>query len=818
MRISYNWLKNYIDFDIKPQELSEILTDCGLEVEGLERVESIKGGLEGILVGHVISKEKHPDADKLSLTKVDVGREEPLSIVCGAPNVDAGQKVIVATIGATLYNGDDSFKIKKSKIRGYLSEGMICAEDEVGLGNSHDGILVLDPSAKIGTTAKEYFNLKEDYVFEIGLTPNRADAVSHYGVARDLVAVLNQKYNTDTYKTKLPDVASFNIDNNDLEIKVQVEDAKACPRYTSATISGIEVKESPEWIKTYLNAIDVRPINNIVDITNFVLFELGQPLHAFDADKIKGEKIIVKKLASGTKFVTLDEEERELTDKDLMICDEQDGMCIAGVFGGIRSGVTENTKNIFLESAYFDPKTIRKTAKYHSLQTEASFRFERGADPQITELALKRALLLIKELAGGKISSSISDLHPTKLEAWEIDVNYSNIHRLIGKTLEKATIKKILIDLGITIVKESDENLLLSVPPFKVDVTRESDIIEEILRVYGYNNIEYSGQLKSSLSFTPKPDREKIQNLVSDYLSSNGFFEIMNNSLSNSKHLKSSEVLLAENNVPMMNPISQDLDVMRQTLLFGALEMVAYNQNRQNQDLKLYEFGRTYQLFKNDNSDALSSYREEKHLALILTGKKETESWVNKDTKIDFYDLKAIALNLLKRLGISINKLSIKEKITKDFQQGLTYFSGEKILMQIGNVNSKLRSSFDIKNEVLFADIHWDLMIKLAGRTKVQYKEIPKYPAVRRDLALLVNQDTKFADIERLAFKTERKFLKGVNLFDIYEGDKIEEGKKSYAVSFLLRDTEKTLTDKIIEKTMKRLLHAYESELNISIR
>ncbi|MDZ7743529.1 MAG: phenylalanine--tRNA ligase subunit beta [Bacteroidota bacterium] len=667
MRISYNWLKEYIDLDLNPEELSEILTDCGLEVEGLEKAESVKGGMEGIVIGQVLTAEKHPNADKLSVTTVDVGRDKPLHIVCGAPNVAAGQKVVVATVGTRLYMDDKPFEIRKAKIRGEKSEGMICAEDELGLGTSHEGIMVLEEDAQIGMPAKEYFEITEDYVYEIGLTPNRADAASHLGVARDLVAVLNQAQKTSKYQLKIPDTSAFKVDNDNRHIDIEIENPEACPRYTGITLSNIEVKESPNWLKNRLNTIGVRPINNIVDVTNYVLFELGQPLHAFDADKIKGEKVIVKMLPDKTRFTTLDEVERELLANDLMICNAEDGMCIAGVFGGISSGVTEKTKNVFLESACFNPVHIRKTSKYHSLQTDASFRFERGTDPNITEYALKRAILLFREVAGGQVSSEIVDVYPEKIEAWDVDIAYTNVDRLIGKKIDRESIKKILKDLGIEIKDEKAEGLKVSVPPFKVDVTREVDLIEEILRIYGYNNIDYSGQMRSSLSFMPKPDPEKIQNLISDLLTSNGFNEVMNNSLSNARYIAKSQEYNEENNVRMLNPISADLDIMRQGLIFGMLESAAYNLNRKNEDLRFYEFGTSYRKIQGSSQNPLLQYEEARHLALLLSGNKQPESWANREEKTDIYQLKAYLHNIFSRLGIAGNEVSIKEEAGKDF-------------------------------------------------------------------------------------------------------------------------------------------------------
>ncbi len=820
MKISYNWLKNYVDLDFTPDEISVMLTDCGLEVEGMEKVQLVKGGLEGIVIGEVKTKIQHPDADRLSCTTVDVGGEELLNIVCGAPNVDVGQKVPVATIGSTMYMGDDSFKIKKSKIRGQLSEGMICAEDELGLGTNHDGIMVLDPEAKIGMPAKEYFNIKDDYVFEIGLTPNRADATSHIGVARDLVAVINHLHPEKKVSLKLPSVEDFSIDNTKRPIEVVVEDLEACPRYSAVTISNVKVAESPEWLKNNLISLGLRPISNIVDITNFILHETGHPLHAFDADKIKGEKVIVKKLADGTKFKTLDEQERELTANDLMICNESEGMCIGGVYGGINSGIKNETQNIFLECAYFDPASIRKTAKHHGLQTDASFRFERGADPNMTVYALKRAALLFKELAGGEISSEIVDVYPKPINPWEVKINYANVSRLIGKEIPQDQIKNILTNLGIQILEEKENGLLLQIPTYKVDVTREADVIEEILRVYGYNNIEFGSSLRSSISYTQGVDKEKVQNMISDYLSANGFNEIMNNSLTNSKYVDAVNSFEQENNVKMLNPISQDLDVMRQTLLFGGLESIAYNQNRKNTDLKFYEFGFVYNQNpeKHNAEFPLAKYNESKKLSLLITGNSMGETWHKELQKSDFYTLKLYVLNTLKRLGFNEKNLVASNEISKNFAFGQSFSFKNKPLVEFGSLNKKILKAFDIKQAVFFADFDWSQLFKFLGKTEIQYTEIPKFPEVRRDLAMLLDQKVRFEDLEKEAFNTERKLLKSVSLFDIYEGDKIGTGKKSYALNFILQDQFQTLTDKLVDKVMNKLMKTFETKFNAEIR
>ncbi len=819
MKLSYSWLKQYIDMDVDPHELSAILTDIGLEVEGFETFQSIKGGLEGIVIGEVMTCERHANADKLSVTTVDVGTGKLLPIVCGAPNVAKGQKVLVATVGTTLYDGEESFKIKKAKIRGEVSEGMICAEDELGLGNSHDGIMILPAEVKPGTPANKYFNIETDYIYEIGLTPNRADAASHIGSARDLVAGLNRYFKTRSYALKLPSVDDFKVDNHDLDIDVVVEDQQACPRYSGITLKDIQVKESPEWLKTRLNSIGIRPINNVVDITNFVLQETGHPLHAFDAAKIKGNKVVIKKLADQTPFITLDETERKLHPDDLMICNEAEGMCMAGVFGGADSGVTDQTTSVFIESAYFDPRHVRKTSKRHALQTDASFRFERGADPNITLYALKRAALLIKALAGGTISSEIKDVYPQPIEKWTIDVSYAHVDRLIGNSIEHEIIKEIVQDLEMEIIEDREDGLKLLVPTFKVDVTREVDVIEEILRIYGYNQIKFEDKIHSSVSLRPKPDLEKIQNEISDYLVAKGFAEMMNNSLTKSEYIDQSKVLEAKNSVQLLNPLSKDLNIMRQSLMFGGLEVIAYNQNRRIQDIKIFEFGKTY--FKKDHYDkskGVKNYYEEKHLSLFATGRLEQENWNASNGKADFYFVKGLAEGIMAKLGIERNKLKAEEMENDHFRYALQLKSGDKTLLQIGSVSHQWLKSLDIKNEVFVADFNWDTLISLLPAHEVKYKAVSKFPAVRRDLALVVDKKVAFEDLKKLAFATERKLLQSVGIFDVYEGDKIPEGKKSYALSFVLQDKTKTLTDKVIEKTMRRLQQAFEKEMTAGLR
>ncbi len=803
MKISYNWLKNYVNIDLEAEKVSQILTDCGLEVEGLEKVQSVKGGLEGLVIGEVLTKEKHPDADRLNLTTVTIGNGEPLNIVCGAPNVEVGQKVVVATIGTTLYSGDDSFKIKKSKIRGQLSEGMICAEDEIGLGTSHDGIMVLDADAQVGLEAKKYFNIEDDYVFEIGLTPNRADATGHIGVARDLAAVLSLEKDTQICQ---PSVNDFKVDNNSLGIEVEVADSELCPRYSGVTISNLKVAESPDWLKNKLTSIGLTPINNVVDVTNYVLHETGHPLHAFDVAKIKGNKVVVRTAKAGDKFTTLDELDRELSDKDLMICNADEGMCIAGVFGGIDSGVSNDTTAIFLESAYFNPVTVRKSAKRHGLNTDASFRFERGADPNNTLYALKRAALLIQELAGGEVSSEIVDVYPNPISNFEIDFNYTNCDRLIGKSIDRGVIKNILVALAIEIVSESDEGLKLSVPPFKVDVQREADIIEEILRVYGYNNVELPKAMTSSLSFRQKPDKEKITNLIADLLVANGFNEMLSNSLTKSSYYPENDTL-----VKIQNPLSNDLAVMRQTMLFNGLETIVYNQNRKSPDLKLFEWGSVYQ----NKSD---EFNEQNCLSLFVTGKLYLENWNANDEQANFYFLKGVIQSIMEKFGFDKFKMEANELSNSYFEYGLNYKINNIDLINFGKVSAATQQQFDVDKEVFYAELNYDNLLTLVSQNKVVYKEVVKFPSVRRDLALLLDKSITYQTIKDLASKQERKLLKEVNLFDVYEGKNLPEGKKSYGVSFTFLDENKTLTDVQIDKVMDKMIAAFQKELSAELR
>ncbi len=818
MKLSYSWLKDYIDLDVNPLELSAILTDIGLEVEGFEEFQSVKGGLEGVVIGEVLTCEKHANADKLSVTTVDVGGKI-LPVVCGAPNVAKGQKVLVAMVGTTLYDGDEAFKIKKAKIRGEVSEGMICAEDELGLGNSHDGIMVLSPEAEPGTPASAYFNIKKDYVYEIGLTPNRGDAASHIGSARDLVAGLNRYFNTRNYHLILPEIDGFQVDNHSLNIDVVIKDQEACPRYSGITVKDIQVKESPEWLKMKLESVGVRPINNVVDITNFVLQETGHPLHAFDATKIKGNKVVIQKLPGQSSFVTLDEVERKLHPDDLMICNEEEGMCIAGVFGGADSGVTEKTTAVFLESAYFDPRHVRKTAKRHVLQTDASYRFERGADPNITLFALKRAALLIKELAGGTISSEIKDVYPNPVEKWTIEVSYAHVDRLIGNVIDRNIIKEIVQDLEMEIVEDTAGGFKLLIPTFKVDVLREVDVIEEILRIYGYNNVKFENKLHSSVSLRQKPDLEKLQNEISDYLVGQGFSEIINNSLTKSEYIKTSKGFNEKHNVTLLNPLSKDLDILRQTLLFGGLEVIAYNQNRKINDLKIFEFGKAY--FKKDNYDkkrGVNNYYEEKHLTLFATGRIQAENWNTPNRQSDFFYVKGLVDSLLKKFGIDETGLESAEIANGNFNYALQLSSGKRVLAQIGSIHKDMLKMTGVKTKIFVADINWDLMIQLMSHHDVQYVPVPKFPSARRDLALVVDKSVRFDDFKKLAFRTEKKLLKSAAIFDIYEGDKVPEGKKSYALSFILQDRHKTLTDKTIDKIMRRLQQAFEKELGAILR
>ena len=806
MKISYNWLKQFIKIDWKSDETAALLTDLGLEVEVVEKYQSVKGGLEGIVVGHVLTCIQHPNADRLKVTTVDLGDGIPVQIVCGASNVAAGQKVPVATIGATLYDKEgNSFVIKKGKIRDEESHGMICAEDELGLGTSHDGIMVLDATLKPGTSVAKVFKIENDEIFEIGLTPNRADAMSHYGTARDLRAGLIQSGVNVELIT--PSVSNFRIDKRTLKIDVKVENNKLAPRYCGVTISGITVKPSPDWLQNRLKSIGLNPKNNIVDVTNYVLHELGQPLHAFDASKING-KIVIKTLPSGTKFTTLDDVERTLHEEDLMICDEKGPMCIAGVFGGKNSGVTEHTTNIFLESAYFNPVSIRKTAKRHTLSTDASFRFERGIDPTITEFALKRAALLIQEVAGGEITSDVIDIYPKKIEDFPVFLNFAKTAKLIGQELSKEIIKKILASLDIKVNSVTDAGLGLTIPAYRVDVQREIDVIEEILRVYGYNNINFTKKLNATVSNSARTEDYKLQNIVGNQLNSLGFHEMMANSLTSPEYVGLTEMLKEEHNVTMLNPLSTELSTMRQSLLFSGLEAISYNINRRNADLKLFEYGKSYHHFE-------SGYEEQKHLTLFLSGNRSTENWTSPQKSTDFFLFKGYIDAILSRLGI--DKIKAEPVQSDVFAEGISLVVGQEKLVEFGIIKKSILKHFDIKQEVLYADFNWNLVLKLIN-TKIKFTDIPKYPEVRRDLALLLDENVSFESIYKIARQSEKSLLKNILLFDVYTGNNLPEGKKSYAVSFTIQDHSKTLTEDQIDKVMSKLQKNLTTELGAILR
>ena len=819
MNISYNWLKKYINIDVTSDELSKALTSIGLEVGGVEEVQTVKGGLEGLVIGEVLTCEVHENSDHLHVTTVNTGSGQPLQIVCGAPNVAAGQKVVVATVGTKLYSEDESFTIKRSKIRGVESMGMICAEDEIGVGSSHDGIIILPDTAVVGALAKEYYGIKNDTLLEVDITPNRVDAASHFGVARDLAAFFALK--DKSVKLLRPSVEAFAVQNTTLSIPVEVENTDACPRYSAVTISGVKVAESPDWLKNHLKIIGIRPINNIVDVTNFVLHELGQPLHAFDADKIKGGKVIVKNLPEGTPFTTLDGIERKLSAADLMICDAEKPMCIGGVFGGLESGVSATTQHVFLESAYFNPVSIRKTARRHGLNTDASFRYERGCDPTNTINVLKRCALLIQEVAGGQISSNIVDIYPVEVKPFDVSLSFRKINTLIGKEIGKENIETILSALEINIVSQNEEGYELQVPVYRVDVQRDVDIIEDILRIYGYNNIETGLTLKSNLSFVSKPDSYKLQNLISEQLTAQGFNEILNNSLTKASYYTGLTSFPSENSVKIINSLSSDLNVMRQTLLFGGLDNIAYNINRRNADLKFYEFGNSYYYHAENikEGETLAAYSEDFHLGIWVTGNKHSQSWTAADEKSSFYELKAYVDAVFRRLGFDMRKLVIADFTDDLLTEALTLStqSGKRLAVY-GIVQPAIRKMIDIDADVYYADINWNAVLKSLGDHTVKYAEISKFPEVKRDLALLLDKNIVFAEIEKIAFETERKLLKRVNLFDVYEGKNLEAGKKSYAVSFVLQDDNKTLTDNQIENIMKKLQENYETKLGAKLR
>lgn len=820
MNISYNWLKEYVDFDLTPEEVAAALTSIGLETGGVEEVQTIKGGLEGLVVGEVLTCEPHPNSDHMHITTVNLGQGEPVQIVCGAANVAAGQKVIVATLGTKLYDGDDCFTIKKSKLRGVESNGMICAEDEIGVGTSHDGIIVLPDDVVPGTLAKDYYDIKSEYVLEVDITPNRADACSHYGVARDLYAWLVQNGHKATLKR--PSVEDFRVDNHDMDIEVVVENAEACPRYAGVTIKGVTVKESPEWLQNKLHLIGVRPINNIVDITNYILHAYGQPMHCFDADKIKGGKIVVKTCAEGTKFVTLDEAERTLSERDLMICNAEEPMCIAGVFGGLDSGTTESTKDVFLESAYFHPTWVRKTARRHGLSTDSSFRFERGIDPNGVIYALKAAALLVKELAGGEIASEIKDVYPSPIADFNVELPFAYVNSLIGKEISKETVKSIVSSLEMKIAEETEEALSLQVPPYRVDVQRPCDVVEDILRIYGYNNVEIPTSVKSCLSVKGDVDKSvKLQNLVSEQLVGCGFNEILNNSLTAAAYYEGLESYKPENLVHLMNPLSNDLNVMRGTLLFGGLESIQHNANRKNADLRFFEFGNCYHFHaeKKNPEKVLAAYSEELHLGMWITGKRVSNSWAHADENASVFELKAYVLNIFRRLGVNFGGL-VFGNLTDDIYSVAVsvHTRGGKLLATFGVISKKIQKAFDLDNEVYYADLNWKELMKAIKGNTVTYREISKYPAVKRDLALLLDKKVQFVEIEKIAFETDKKLLKSVELFDVYEGKNLEPGKKSYAVSFMLQDENATLNDKQIDKFMQKLIKNLETKLEAKLR
>jgi len=833
MNISYNWLKRYIALKDDAETVAKILTSIGLEVGTVETVETIRGGLKGLVVGEVLTCVPHPNSDHLHLTTVNIGEAEPLQIVCGAPNVAAGQKVIVATIGTVLYDGDQSFTIKKGKLRGEDSFGMICAEDEIGVGTDHAGIIVLPPDTPVGMTAREYYKVQDDTIIEVDITPNRSDAASHYGVARDLYAYY-KAHGQNIALTK-PSVEAFKIDNNELPIKVVVDAPDACPRYTGVSIKGVTIKESPEWLKNSLLAIGLRPINNIVDVTNFVLHECGQALHAFDADKIKGHEIHVRFAKAGEKFVTLDGVEREMNERDLMIANASEAMCIAGVFGGLESGVTEHTKNVFLESAYFDPVTIRKTSRRHQLQTDASFRYERGCDPNNTLYVLKRAALLIQEVAGGEVAMQVTDNGQTAWEPFPVTIDIQRVNSLIGKAIGEETIETILRALEIEIKsKNGDPNgcpspatrrWQLGVPRYRVDVQRECDVVEDILRIYGYDNVEFPEKLNTSLAYGIKPNPEQLRRRISEQLTAQGFYEILNNSLTKVAYYEPLEQLPLAQCVKIMNPLSNDLGVMRQTLLFGGLESIARNANRKNSDLRLYEFGNCYHYKANpaarehNPENPLIEYSEEPHFGLWLTGNKTAQSWVRREEKSSFYQLHAYVNNIFVRLGVDLSKVTAERLENELFADGLVLKAANgKALGFIGIVGRKVLKSFDIDQEVFYADLDWNQLLKQNKQYKAVITDLPKYPEVKRDFALLVDKSVEFADLARAAFSTEKKLLKNVFLFDVYEGKNLEEGKKSYALSFILQDAENTLKDTQIEDIMNRLKTTFEEKFHATLR
>lgn len=820
MNISYKWLKEYVDFSLTPQQVADALTSEGLEVDSLEEVPAIRGGLKGIVVGEVLECDPHPDSDHMHVCSVNLGEKEPVQIVCGASNIAKGQKVMVATIGCVLYDGDKEFKIKKSRLRGIDSYGMICAEDEIGVGKDHNGIIVLPQDTKPGTPAAEYYNLESDYVIEIDITPNRADACSHYGVARDLYAwLVRNGYETSIHR---PSVDDFKIDNEDLNINIEVENSEACPRYCAITVKDCEVKESPEWLKTKLETIGLRSINNIVDITNYIMMAYGQPLHCFDADMIKGNKVVVRTMPEGTPFVTLDGVEHKLSEKDLAICNAEEPMCIAGVFGGKGSGTYDTTKDVLFESAYFNPTWIRKSARRHGLSTDASFRFERGIDPNGQIYALKQAAMLAKELAGGKISMSIKDVRKEEAKDFIVDLDYEYAFNLMGKVIDKNIIKEIVTSLEMKILEDSDNGLKLAVPPYRVDVTRPCDVVEDILRIYGYNNVEIPTSINSTLTIEGEEDRShKLRDLVSEQLVGYGFNEVMNNSLTKTSYYETLENLSLNKAVKIMNPLSSDLGVMRQTLLFGGLENIKRNLNRKIEDLRFFEFGNCYHYDASKLSDNhMTAYSEELHLGMWLAGKREHNSWIKENEKTSIYELKANVENVFRRLGVQAQALNISENAESDLMSVTLKYTAHngKDIAVLGIVKHGILQKLDISGDVFFADINWTNLMKLTRKNKVVYSKLSKFPPVSRDLALLVKSDVKFADIERIARSTEKKLLKSVELFDVYEGKNIGEGMKSYAVNFILEDSEKTLTDERTDKVMKNIMNNLAREIGAQQR
>lgn len=807
MKISYSWLNNYLNLELPHEEVSALLTDIGLEVEGIEEVERIKGGLKGVIIGEVLTKTEHPNADRLAITTVNIGDDVPLQIVCGAPNVAAGQKVPVATVGTILYDGDKDFKIKKSKIRGEVSEGMICGADEIGLGEDTDGIMVLDTKVKVGLPASAYFQLDSDIVFEIGLTPNRSDAMGHIGVARDLITVLNHR--GAKLQMCLPSVKAFEVESTTKNISVELKDTKLCPRYSGVSISGIKVANSPDWLQNRLRAIGLTPVNNVVDITNYVLHETGQPLHAFDIAKISGNKVVVSTVKNKSKFIALDEIERELSSDDLMINDANRPICIAGIYGGIDSGVSNTTVDVFLESAYFDPVSIRKTAKRHGLSTDASFRYERGCDPNITVYALKRAALLITEICGGAIASDIVDIYPSTIQHFPVQLSYSKMDNLIGEVIDRELVQGILNDLEIEIVDSNNDGLSLLVPPFRTDVQREVDVIEEILRIYGFNTVSIPSKLDTIISYSQVINIEEIRNAISDLLSNSGFNEAMNNSLTKDKNTKLISELDIEQNVVILNPLSKDLNVMRQSLLFSGLENIAYNHNRKSMDIKIYEFGKTYR-------KKGQKYSESQHLQVLVSGRLQSENWNANSDKADFFFIKEKVEHILNRLGIK--DVQSEQVNTYGFEEALMYKCKNKRLVCFGKLDNKICKAFDVKSEVYAADFDWDTVLDLVGHTKTRFQEISKFPVVRRDLSLLVDKSVSFDKLRMIAIKADNKILKSVSLFDVYEGSKLPDGKKSYALAFTMGDATRTLTDMHIDKVMKKLMNSFRQQVGAEIR